>query len=165
MGVFCHSRVRIARANKFKLVFPINLCIVDFQLLPFGYDIIFQILTDSLIIGGIQMEITTKQFKSCDMLTVSGRVDSSTAPQLAEALESITGNGRYKIVLDMNALEYMSSAGFRALLSNQRECKRYNRGEIVLASVPQRVQEALELAGFTELFKSFDESVEAVGSF
>lgn len=111
------------------------------------------------------MEITTKQFKSCDMLTVSGRVDSSTAPQLAEALESITGNGRYKIVLDMNALEYMSSAGFRALLSNQRECKRYNRGEIVLASVPQRVQEALELAGFTELFKSFDESVEAVGSF
>jgi len=111
------------------------------------------------------MEITAKQFKNCDLLVISGRIDSSTAPQMAEALENVTGNGRYKIVLDMTDLEYMSSAGFRALLSSQRVCKRYNRGEVVLASVPERVQEALELAGFTELFKTFPESVEAVGSF
>lgn len=111
------------------------------------------------------MEVTTKNFKSCDMIVISGRVDSSTAPQLAEALEEVTGSGRYKIVLDMGALEYMSSAGFRALLSSQRTCKRYNRGEIVLAAVPDRVKEALELAGFTELFKTYDDPVEAVGSF
>jgi len=111
------------------------------------------------------MEITVKQFKSCDMLVIDGRVDSSTAPQLSEALEDLTGNSRYKIVLDMTNLEYMSSAGFRALLTSQRVCKRYNRGEIVLASVPKRVQEALELAGFTELFKTFPDTVEAVGSF
>ena len=111
------------------------------------------------------MELSTKQFKSCDMLEISGRVDSSTAPQLTEALEAITGDGRHKIVLDMSNLEYMSSAGFRSLLSSQRNCKRYNRGEIVLATVPQRVQEALELAGFTELFKTYPDAVEAVGSF
>ena len=111
------------------------------------------------------MEITTKKFKSCDLVIVKGRIDSSTAPQLTEALEGITGSGRYKIVLDTSGLEYMSSAGFRALLSSQRVCKRYNRGEIVLAVVPERVQEALELAGFTELFKTFDNTVDAVGSF
>jgi len=111
------------------------------------------------------MEITVKQFKNCDMLVVSGRIDSSTAPQFTEALEAVTGSGRYKIVLDMTDLEYMSSAGFRALLSSQRDCKRYNRGEVVLAAVPERVQEALELAGFTELFKTFPEVVEAVGNF
>lgn len=111
------------------------------------------------------MEITTKSFKSCDLITVTGRVDSSTAPQLTEALEAVTGGGRYKIVLDMSGLEYMSSAGFRALLSSQRTCKRYNRGEIYLASVPERVKEALELAGFTELFTTFDDPVEAVGNF
>lgn len=111
------------------------------------------------------MEIQSKQFKNCDMLIINGRVDSSTAPQLAEALEGVTGDGRYKIVLDMSDLEYMSSAGFRALLSSQRVCKRYNRGEIVLASVPDRVEEALELAGFTELFKTYPTTLEAVGSF
>jgi anti-sigma B factor antagonist len=111
------------------------------------------------------MEITTKQFKNCDLVTVGGRIDSRTAPQLTEALEGITGGGRYKIVLDMTGLEFMSSAGFRALLASQRVCKRYNRGEIVLAVVPERVQEALELAGFTELFKTYGDTVEAVGSF
>ncbi len=34
------------------------------------------------------MEITVQEFKHCDMITVKGRVDSSTAPQLAQALES-----------------------------------------------------------------------------
>lgn len=111
------------------------------------------------------MEIYTNKFKNCSMIVVSGRVDSSTAPQLTQSLEGITGSGDYKIVMDMSDLEYMSSAGFRALLTSQRVCKRYNRGEIVLAAVPQRVQEALELAGFTELFKTFGEPVEAVGSF
>ena len=111
------------------------------------------------------MEITTKEFKSCDLVVLSGRVDSSTAPQLTEALDGVTSGGRFKIVLDMSDLEYMSSAGFRALLSSQRVCKRYNRGEIVLAAVPERVKEALELAGFTELFKTFDDALDAVGNF
>jgi len=34
-----------------------------------------------------------------------------------------------------------------------------------LATVPERVKEALELAGFTELFKTFDDALEAVGNF
>ena len=99
------------------------------------------------------MEITTKQYKSCDVISVSDRVDSSTSPQFNESLEAITGSGRHNIVVDMTKLEYMSSAGFRALLSAQKECKKLGRGEVVLAAVPVRVKEALELAGFTELFK------------
>jgi anti-sigma B factor antagonist len=111
------------------------------------------------------MEITVKEFKHCDMITVSGRVDSSTAPQLAQALEAANDGGKYKLVVNMDGLEYMSSAGFRALLAAQRNCRRYNRGEVVLANVPERIREALELAGFTELFKTFDDSLMAVGHF
>jgi anti-sigma B factor antagonist len=111
------------------------------------------------------MEITVKEFKHCDMVTVSGRVDSSTAPQLAQALEAANDGGKYKLVVNMEGLEYMSSAGFRALLAAQRNCRRYNRGEVVLSNVPERIREALELAGFTELFKTFDDSLTAVGHF
>src|SRR5574339_364113 len=113
----------------------------------------------------IPMEIMVQEFKHCDMITVKGRVDSATAPQLAQALEAANDGGKYKIVVNMSELEYMSSAGFRALLSAQRNSKRYNRGEVVLASVPERIREALELAGFTELFKTFDDPLQAVGHF
>jgi anti-sigma B factor antagonist len=111
------------------------------------------------------MEITNQEFKHCDMLKVKGRVDSSTAGQFAQALEKVTNAGRFKIAIDMSELEYMSSAGFRALLASQRVCKRYNRGELVLVSIPDRIHDALELAGFTELFKTFDDPLKAVGNF
>jgi anti-sigma B factor antagonist len=111
------------------------------------------------------MEITVQEFKRCDMITVKGRVDSATAPQLAQALEAANEGGKYKLVIDMQGLEYMSSAGFRAMLAAQRNCRKYNRGEVVLASVPDRIREALELAGFTELFKTFDDTLTAVGHF
>jgi anti-sigma B factor antagonist len=111
------------------------------------------------------MEITSKEFKHCHLITLSGRVDSATAPQFTQAMDRLINKGVYKFVIDMSSLDYMSSAGFRALLGAQRSCKRYNRGEVVLASVPTRIEEALELAGFTELFKSFPQALEAVGSF
>jgi anti-sigma B factor antagonist len=111
------------------------------------------------------MDISVQEFKHCDLITIKGRVDSATAPQLAQALETANENGKYKLVMDLAGLEYMSSAGFRALLAAQRNCKKYNRGEVVLANVPDRIREALELAGFTELFKSFDDTLTAVGHF
>jgi len=111
------------------------------------------------------MEITTDRYKHCTVLNVQGRVDSFTAPQLAEAIEKLNQEGIFKIVLNLSGVEFMSSAGFRTLLIGQRNCKRYNRGEIVLANVPQRLREALDLTGFTPLFKTFDHLTAAVGYF
>ena len=111
------------------------------------------------------MEITTRHYKHCDLLSVKGKVDSYTAPDLSKAIEMLNHDGQFKIVFDMGELEYMSSAGFRALLIGQRNCKRYNRGEMVLAAVPKRIMEALELTGFTPLFRIFDDVTAAVGSF
>ncbi|MFH1523333.1 MAG: STAS domain-containing protein [Chloroflexota bacterium] len=111
------------------------------------------------------MEITTKQYKHCDLLSIQGKVDSFTAPDLTKAIEALCNKGSFKIVLDLSKLEYMSSAGFRSLLIGQRTCKRYNRGEIVLASVPKRIMDALELTGFTPLFNVFEDVTAAVGNF
>jgi anti-sigma B factor antagonist len=111
------------------------------------------------------MEITTQHFKHCDLVSVKGKVDSYTAPDLIKALNTVTDEGRFKIVLDMSGLDYMSSAGFRALLVGQRTCKRYNRGEIVLSAVPKKILEAFDLTGFTPLFKFFSDITTAVGNF
>ncbi len=111
------------------------------------------------------MEITSQRYKHCDVLKIDGKVDSYTAPDLTKAIEDLNNESRFKIVLDLTNLEYMSSAGFRALLVGQRTCKRFNRGEIVLACVPKRIMDALELTGFTPLFKIYDDITSAVGYF
>jgi|YNPNPStandDraft_1061719.scaffolds.fasta_scaffold03312_5 anti-sigma B factor antagonist len=110
------------------------------------------------------MEVTTEQFKRCDLVKVTGRIDSNTSPQLSKALESILEQGRFKIVLDMSGVDFISSAGLRVLISTQKTCKKWNRGELVLVGVPQRIKDVMDLAGFVPLFKFYDTAVEAVGS-
>lgn len=110
------------------------------------------------------MEITNTSYKHCDLVKVSGRIDSATAPQLAKALDEVTESGKYKIVLDLADVDFMSSAGLRVLIATQKTCKRYNRGEVMLAAVPKRIYDALELAGFVPLFKFHDNVLDAVGS-
>jgi anti-sigma B factor antagonist len=111
------------------------------------------------------MEISSTQFKHCDLVKVHGRVDSSTAPQLDEVLNTLLSNNKFHIVLDLTGVEFMSSAGLRVLINTQKQCKRFNRGEVVLASVPQNIYGALDLAGFIPLFKFFKDQTSAVGSF
>jgi anti-sigma B factor antagonist len=111
------------------------------------------------------MDVTNKQFKHCDLVSVKGRVDSATSPKLTEILDGLLKDGRYKIVLDLSQVEYMSSAGFRAMLSALKTCKRYNRGDLYLAGVPKQIHEALDLTGMTSLFKVYADVTTAVGSF
>lgn len=111
------------------------------------------------------MEISSTQFKHCDLLIISGRVDSSTSPQLGEVLDAIFSNNRYHIAVDLSSVEFISSAGLRVLINAQKQCKRFNRGEVVLAAVPQNIYSALELAGFIPLFKIFKDQTTAVGNF
>lgn len=110
------------------------------------------------------MEIEHTQYKHCDLVKARGRIDSYTAPQLSEALNKITESGRYKIALDLSEVEFMSSAGLRALINTQKVCKRYNRGELVLVNVPENIRAALDLAGFIPLFKIYDDVVTAIGN-
>ena len=111
------------------------------------------------------MEITTNRYKRCDLVTVNGRIDSYTAPQLEEVLKSLTNSGRYKIILDMSDVDFMSSKGWWVLIETQKACKRYNRGELVLAAMRDRIRESLDLVGMGSYFQTFDGIPAAVGSF
>lgn len=111
------------------------------------------------------MEVTTSRYKHCNLITVKGRIDSSTAPELGKAIKKSTDAGDYRIVIDLGGVDFLSSAGLRVLMLAQKLCKRYNRGEIKLSSVPSKIKSALDLVGFTILFNFYDDSINAVGSF
>jgi anti-sigma B factor antagonist len=111
------------------------------------------------------MEITTTQYKRCDVVKVIGRIDSYTAPNLEEVLKSLTEEGRYKIVLDLTDVDFLSSKGWWVLIETQKTVKRYNRGELVLAKIQERIRESLNLVGMGSYFKVYDDITSAVASF
>jgi anti-sigma B factor antagonist len=111
------------------------------------------------------MEIRITNYKRCDVIKIIGRVDSSTAPILEQNIKNLMEAGHYHIILDLSEMEFISSAGLRVLISAQKNCRRYNRGEVVLAAVPTNILKALDLAGFTSLFHLQTAVVTAVANF
>jgi anti-sigma B factor antagonist len=111
------------------------------------------------------MEIAINRLKRCALVAPNGRVDSATAPSLQAALDEVTEEGNFKLVLDMANVDFISSAGLWVLVNAQKKCKRFNRGELVIAGMTKRVHDALDLAGFIPYFKIFDDAASAVGNF
>ena len=111
------------------------------------------------------MEIRTTQLKRCDLLALTGRFDSSTAPELDKALRASMDQDTHRIVLDLSGVEYFGSAAIRSLVSAYKECRRWNRGDVRLACVPERIQHVLDLAGLWEVIRTFEDATRAVGSF
>lgn len=110
------------------------------------------------------MEISTQEQKRVSVMSVSGRVDSATAPDLENSLKKLVEADKTQIVLDLKDVEYMSSAGLRAMVSTLKAVKRVN-GDLRLANPSPRVEEVLRLAGLTSIFSIHPTQDEAVASF
>lgn len=110
------------------------------------------------------MDITTTQYKRCDVVKMNGRIDSHTAPTLKETFEAITNAGRFRIVFDMSEIDFISSSGIWVLIETQKTCKRWNRGQLAIADVSDKIEKSLDLAGLKHFFKIYDTVTDAVGN-
>lgn len=110
------------------------------------------------------LTISSESLKRVELLTVTGRVDSSNAHELDAAIKAPMENGRYNLVIEMQGVTYMSSAGLRALVAALRDCKKRG-GDVRLSNPSERVMDVLNLAGLNSLFEIFEDSTSAVGSF
>lgn len=111
------------------------------------------------------MELEHSSHKDCDLVKVSGRIDTATSDELEKKLKEIQAGGVYDIVLDMSDVDFMSSRGFWVLVESQKASKKNGKGQVVLAAVPEKIKSSLELVGMSEYFAFFDDVVAAVGSF
>lgn len=110
------------------------------------------------------MDISTQQTGAVTVVAVSGSLDALTATDLAAAFAQAIADERVRIVADLSALEYTSSAGLRALLNCSKEC-RHRGGELRLAAAQPTVYEVLDLGGFPSIMKIFETVGAAVDSF
>ena len=81
-------------------------------------------------------------------MALSGRLDTTTAPQLETELKASI-DGVEHLVLDFAALEYLSSAGLRVLLSAQKIMNK--QGSMVVRNVNETIAEIFEVTGFCDI--------------
>jgi len=81
-------------------------------------------------------------------LSLTGRLDTTTSPQL-EAELKIGLAGVKKLVMDFAGLEYLSSAGLRVILGAQKVMNK--QGSMVIRNVNDMINEVFEITGFADI--------------
>ena len=94
------------------------------------------------------MNITKNKDGSKLTLTLEGRLDTTTAPQLEAELKASL-DGITELNLDFEKLEYLSSAGLRVLLAAQKAMNK--QGNMVIRHVNETIQEVFEVTGFVDI--------------
>lgn len=81
-------------------------------------------------------------------ISLVGRLDTTTAPQLEAELKSSL-NDIQELNFDLSKLEYISSAGLRVFLAAQKVMN--NQGKMEIHNVSSEIMEVFEITGFTDI--------------
>lgn len=94
------------------------------------------------------MTIDKKIDGTMTVMSIAGRLDTSTAPEL----ESMINNGLsgvQELVIDLENLEYVSSAGLRVILKAQKMMN--EQGSMKVKNVNDIVMEVFDITGFADI--------------
>ena len=90
-----------------------------------------------------------KQLNGSELtIALTGRVDTTTAPELENAIKENIADIT-NLVMDFAGLEYLSSAGLRVILSAQKTMNK--QGEMVIRNVNETINEVFEITGFIDI--------------
>jgi anti-anti-sigma factor len=92
------------------------------------------------------MDIRTEHQDSRTLLSLTGRLDGQWSDHLDRHIGELVRTGRHRLALDLSAVEFLSSAGIRALVSAQRQLGAVN-GSLTVVSVSEPVDKVLSMVG------------------
>ncbi|MBI4978371.1 MAG: STAS domain-containing protein [Spirochaetes bacterium] len=98
------------------------------------------------------------------LITAKGYIDTVTVPEVEKALQGIIQGKKYKIIVDLKNIDYVSSAGWGAFVSEIKDL-RDNKGDLVLINMSPDVYDVYELMEFSSILKAYSDIKEAVTHF
>jgi anti-anti-sigma factor len=101
------------------------------------------------------MEISIDKQSNAVVVAIKGRMDGVSAPEFEKTMADHIASGASRFVVDCSALEYISSAGLRSLLTTAKSL-RARDGELVFAALRDVVREVFEIGGFSTIFSVYD---------
>jgi len=101
------------------------------------------------------MELDTKKENNVRIVRLKGRMDAVTAPEFDRQFNAWMSEGENAFIINFSALDYISSAGLRSILSASKQLKA-NGGKSLFTGLTGPVKEVFELSGFYAIFEMCD---------
>ena len=110
----------------------------------------------------IQVDVSyTGKDDEIAIISARGFIDTTTAPDLEKRLEEQLALNKYRIIVNLENIDYVSSAGWGVFVSEIREI-RENNGDLVLVNMSSDVFDVYELMEFSSILKSFESIEDAI---
>ena len=109
------------------------------------------------------MQITTT-LGPVTVLSISGSIDSATFFDLVKEADETLSTGHARLVLDLSAVDFVSSGGLKALQTIAIRAVSHD-GKMVLSCVGKEVSEVLSTTGFDKILDIFPDVAAAKASF
>ncbi|GAH14077.1 unnamed protein product [marine sediment metagenome] len=110
------------------------------------------------------MVMEEKKFEGIDVLTLEGRFDAHTVGEVNKWLEEVTSKLPPQVMIDMEAVNFVDSAGLAALVRGMKRSRELG-GNLVLHSIRQPVRIIFELTRLDKAFDIFESEESAMASF
>ena len=110
------------------------------------------------------MKITQRAEGDVTVFLPEGRIDTQAASDMDQALQAAVSAGRHNMVVDMSEVEYISSAGLRALAAVQVR-SRAEGGDMKIAGLNDRVTRVFNIIGFDLLMSIHETPESAIAEF
>ncbi len=108
--------------------------------------------------------INEEKVEDVIVLKLQGLVDSGTSQLMEGRLNDLVSDGNVKIVVDLDLVDYISSAGW-GIFVGEIKGVRQNNGDIKLASMRPDVREVFDLLEFNTLLTPYDSRGDALAAF
>ena len=100
------------------------------------------------------MQINTTLNDGISVTRISGRMDATTVAEFNEECQKLLKSGSGRIIIDLEGLEYISSAGLRGILTMGKACKTAGTA-LAFCSMQAMVADMFKLSGFTSILKVY----------
>jgi len=110
------------------------------------------------------MEIFQENSNGVEVFSVKGSLDSNTSAEFEARIYTTLESGQHRLVLNLQDLDYISSAGIRVVLKTTKDLKRMD-GNIVLCTLQDYVREVFDIAGldgYLNIENSLKEAMDSV---
>jgi anti-sigma B factor antagonist len=85
------------------------------------------------------------------VLYVQGELDTYTAPKFSAQVVGLVDAGSYHLVVDLEGVDFLDSAGLNALVSIMKRVRAHN-GYLVLVCTQERILKIFRITGLTKVF-------------
>ena len=99
----------------------------------------------------MDLTLATREVDGITIVSVGGEIDVYTAPKLRDKITELVGEGRYHLVVDMEAVEFLDSTGLGVLVGGLKKV-RAHEGSLELVCNADRLLKIFKITGLAKVF-------------